>query len=227
MTRNQALTLLIGIAACGGGSGGVSPSELGGAIATASCSKLSSCCTAAEFKDATLGADDVTECKALFTAFGGILGKILDDSIAKGRVIYHADRMADCIAAIDDVSCLEFSRGGLDNIPVDACENPFEPLVASGGECGEDFDCTSGYCSGETTDFDGNITYGTCGTAPVAGQPCDHNECAPGAFCDLGTTCVATKADGASCTSDDQCASDSCNGDNPGTCGVQTSCDGN
>lgn len=225
MTRK--IVWLIVMAACGGGSGGIEPNQLPGELARASCSRLAECCTPAEFKQAALGADSVAQCEAAFTAFAGILTTVLNDSIAKNRVIYHADRMGDCMAAFADASCGEPSTGGA---PAN-CGGAFEPLVANGGQCGDDFDCTSGYCSGESTDFNGSITYGVCAAAPAVGDACDQNQCGPGAFCEFGPspTCVAAKSDGSQCTSDSQCSSDHCNGaggGGPGTCGAQTTCDG-
>jgi len=221
--------------ACGGGSGSggdVTPDELPAELAGVTCAQLTACCTTEEFMNEALGADSEQECRALFTGFAGLLADVLNDSIAAGRVVYHGDRMADCIDAISTLSCTEFQQANGGPFPNGACQDPFEGQVAIGGECANDFDCTSEYCSGDMLDFDGNITFGACADAPLAGDPCDNNDCAEGAFCDFTAgmpTCEALLADGSGCTSDNQCASDSCNGadgGSPGTCGAPTTCDG-
>lgn len=222
---------VVGLMACGGGggSGGITVDNLAAELGEVTCEKLSACCTPQEFMDETLGADTVAECQALFTGFGTILTNVMQDSIAAGRMIYHGDRMADCFAAIESASCIDFRTQQSGPFPGSACEDPFEGLVADGGQCANDFDCRSEFCSGDSVDFNGNVTFGTCGVAPAIGQPCDGDDCAEGAFCDFGPsgqTCTALLTDGSACNGDDECASGGCNG-TPGTCGVTTTCDGN
>jgi len=221
------ISILI-LAACGGGgSGGVSPAGLASALAEASCNKHEECCTAEEFMDATLGSENAAECKAVLTGFGSLLTNVLDDSIEAGRVIYHPDRMEDCLAAIDALSCAEFKDNG--EINDSRCEDPFEGQVADGGECANDFDCVSNYCSGDSMDFEGNLTFGVCADDPVAGLPCDEGRCADSAFCDFETDlCEALLADGEACTSDNQCKSEECDTttSSPGSCVASTTCDG-
>ncbi len=48
-----------------------------------------------------------------------------------------------------------------------------------------------------------------CVDLPVAGQPCQWTECAPGATC-VGSTCEPEFADGTACTRSDNCASGDC-----------------
>jgi hypothetical protein len=231
MTRLATLVIL-GLTACGGGGSGggdVTPDKLAGTLAHSSCSKLSSCCTADEFKAQTLGATSEAQCEALIGGFGELFAKTLQDSISKGRVIYHADRMGDCIAVIDAASCIEyqnFTSGSFPGGSGSGCQDPFEGQVVMGGDCAQDFDCTSAYCSGDSVDQNGTITFGKCAVLPPIGQPCDDSNCAAGAFCDSANSCQATKADGASCSTRAECTSAGCNG-TPGTCGVTMTCDGN
>jgi hypothetical protein len=221
--RSLVLWFLI---ACSGGSGGdVTPDNLPAELAEATCAKLADCCDAAEFMEATLGADNEAECRVLFTSFGGLITTALEDSIAKGRVVFHGDRMRACLDAIAGLTCAEYHDGG-DELAPDGCENPFDPLVAAGGECAQDFDCTSAFCDGGSIDFDGNITYGACADRIAIGGACtDSDACVGGAFCDFSTTepaCATKLADGAACTSNNQCASGNCDT----TCGPNTTCDG-
>ncbi len=214
------------LSACGGGGGGgVSPSEFPAAIAEVTCSRLAECCTTEEFMDETLGSDDEAECKAIFTGFGGLLADVIEDSVAAGRLIYHGDRVQTCLDVIAGLSCADFQTEA--DIEGSACQDPFEGLVENGGECANDFDCVSNYCSGDSLDFEGNIMFGACIDAPVAGQPCDDNDCADGAFCDRSgetPTCAPLLADGASCNLSSECLSDNC--DDTGTCSAERTCDG-
>lgn len=216
---------VVALAACGDdGGGGVAIDNVGAELARVTCAKLADCCTPQEFMEETLGSADETECRMVFTAFGGILVKIYKDSIDAGRLVYHGDRMADCFAAIEGLSCTEYAMVGDDDFASVGCENPFEGKVAAGGQCATDGDCISGWCSGDSVDFEGNITYGTCGTAPGEGMPCEEFDCGDGLYCDA-STCAPTKPDGMACSSDDECTSGGCNGE-PGTCGVTMTCDG-
>lgn len=225
------LLVILGLAACSdGGSGGgtVSPDQLAGVLGHSTCSKLSACCTQQEFMDQTLGTTNEAQCEALIAGLvESVLSKTLKSSIDAGRVIYHADRMGDCIAVIDAASCTEYQalNNGSGSFVGSGCEDPFEGRVANGGDCANDFDCTSEFCSGDSTDTNGNITFGKCIVAPTAGQPCDDTECGGNTFCD-GGTCATRKPDGATCSTKDECASNGCNG-SPGSCGVSMTCDGN
>lgn len=208
-------------AGCGGGDG-ISPDQLAGEMGSAMCARFAECCTAEEFMEETLGAEDETECRQLFTGlFGALVTPVLEDSIASGRVVYHADRMGDCLDLMRSLSCTELNELEED-VWLVGCQDPFEGQVAIGGECANDWDCVSEYCSGDSTDFEGNVTFGACANAPAIGQPCDDFECAGGAYCD-GGTCQALLSDGATCSSGDDCASGGCDGN---VCGPQTTCDG-
>jgi hypothetical protein len=225
------LLVILGLTACsGGGSGGgaVSPDQIAGVLGHATCAKLSTCCTQQEFKDQTLGSTSEAQCDALFAGLiDTVFTKTLKSSIDAGRVIYHGDRLGDCIAVIDSVSCTEYQalNNGAGSFIGSGCDDPFEGQVAIGGDCANDFDCTSEFCSGDSTDTNGNITFGKCIVEPTPGQPCDHAECGRNAFCD-NPMCVALKPDGASCVNKDECVSNGCNG-GPGTCGPSMTCDGN
>ena len=211
------------LAACDSGGGSISPSDLGSEMADVMCPRLAECCTPAEFMEQTFGAENEEECRSFYTAFAGaLLAPVLEDSIAAGRVVYHGDRMRDCFEAMAALPC-GASVGEIGaQTPLTGCEDPFEGQVAIGGECAEDWDCVSEFCSGETLDFEGNVTFGLCAEPPAVGMPCDDFECAAGAYCDAGT-CEALLSDGSACSTGNECASDGCTG---GVCGAPTTCDG-
>ena len=226
MKRFVYLSLFLFAACDGGGRGSVAPSELGGEMGEVMCARLSECCTAAEFMEQTLGAENEEECRAFYSGFvGALLTPVLEDSIAAGRVVYHGDRMGACLDAMAALSCDEATVAIESDSPWNGCQDPFEGQVAIGGQCANDWDCVSEYCSGESTDFEGNITFGTCAAAPAIGMPCDDFECGEDAYCENGTTptCQAKLSDGSGCTDEDECASGGCNG---GVCGAPTTCDG-
>jgi hypothetical protein len=64
---------------------------------------------------------------------------------------------------------------------------------------------------------------------PTSGQACDF-DCAEGTYCDFSTeTCQPPKANGAACSSNDNCSTDYCNsaGTGSGTCADKPArCDG-
>jgi len=215
------LAILVG---CSGG-GGVTIDQLPTELAKSSCSKLSECCTAEEFKTQTLGADTEAKCEQVLGGFTTLGFGAINDSVHTGRVIYHSDKVRACLDAAAAASCVAY--GADSGAGITACEGVFEPKVAIGGQCGNDIDCTTKYCSGDSIDLNGKITYGVCANGPTAGMPCDHGDCATGLSCD-GSTCAAPRADGAACTLDEQCTSNGCNDDaqGRGTCGVRTTCDG-
>jgi hypothetical protein len=138
--------------------------------------------------------------------------------------------MGACIDSIADMTCDEFAAAIAQHSGFGGCEDPFEAKTADGDTCGNDADCTSGWCDGDSFDTNGNLMYGVCATKPGVGDPCPSYECADGGYC-MGGNCVAAQDDGADCTSGDQCASGACNGydsstGQPGTCGTPMECDG-
>lgn len=214
------------VLACGGGSGGegVPIDKLGDELAVVTCSKIFECCTAEEAMQQTLGSETEAECVRTLSLFGGLLENIYQDSIDAGRLVYHGDRLRDCFDLIAAQSCTQYALSTVGDGDFEAfgCEDPFDGMVAAGGQCASDEDCTSGYCSGDSLDSEGNIMYGTCATAPTAGMPCDSFTCASGHYCETGT-CQPTKADGMPCTGADECTNGGCNAD---VCGMTMTCDG-
>jgi hypothetical protein len=102
---------------------------------------------------------------------------------------------------------------GGDGIHVVACENSnfCYAILHEGDPCITEF--TDSKCDkGLTCVSTDGTNKGTCVGQPKAGEPCMNGACAEGAYCD-GTNCVAQKADGADCTSGNECAApDQCTG---------------
>lgn len=109
-------------------------------------------------------------------------------------------------------SCAELVVGG-------SCDCDYASICAvdagtlgDGSRCSSGTQCASGYCRGATP-------YAECGTCVAkagAGESCSNRPCVDGLVCGPGNTCQEGLADGATCTSNSECLSRSCNG---GSCG--------
>lgn len=233
------LSSLCASSACGGGDGGaVEPDEIGEAIASIECARLFDCCDADELMS-ELGFGDIDtpeECEQLLAGLSsGFLEPKIEAAIASGRLIYHADRMGDCVDAMAALSCAEAAAAQTEDFATfTGCEDPFEGQVADGGACADDVECQSGFCRGDSTDFEGNVTEGVCDAWPGDGDMCDFGDCADGYYCDFGPNgemCVAALSAGSECDSDDECETGNCAGGDPmnnvpGTCSAEYRCDG-
>ena len=101
--------------------------------------------------------------------------------------------------------------GHLTGVP--GCASFVTPLVAEGGACGNDYECTTGWCKPPAPPATGD------GKTPtsVAGMSCTSLSCGEQLTCDgLGTddkaddVCVQRMDDGATCTDGIQCKSGNC-----------------
>ena len=122
MKRLVVCALLVGCGGDGGGGGGngtVDLDNLGMELGVAGCGKQFSCCTDAEimqqYMNITYDGQPITtedQCvmftTALFTSFGVANYK---DSLAMGRIEYDGAAAADCIAALDALTCAQYSAG--------------------------------------------------------------------------------------------------------------------
>ena len=223
------------LAGCGG-AGTVELDDLGAELARASCAKQFECCTDAElvqqYMGITVDGEPITT-EAQCVEFGNALLSGLAvpqyrDSLAKGRIEYDGAAAADCIAAIDRLTCAQYASGQAGDEAL-GCRPFIIPKVGAGGGCTQDGECTSGNCVGATVQPDGPDTDGMCQPMPTAGQACT-GDCADGLFCGFDQTsgarvCQPTRADGMPCTLDRECASDHC--DDTDTCAPEPpTCDG-
>jgi hypothetical protein len=221
MKRLIVSALLVG---CGGddGSGGfVDLDNLGLELAGGSCSKQFSCCTDAEIMAQYMGItydghaiETEDQCVEFSNAvFSSLAITGYRDSIEKGRMEYDGAAAADCIAAIESLSCAQY---GADDIVLTqlGCRPFLIAKVADTGACAHDYECTSDNCEGERNPLGGTPTDGVCKPMPTEGQDCD-DDCVAGLYCgtDLsssGKKCHPLKADGAQCNLDDECETDNC-----------------
>ncbi len=213
--------LLIGLAgfftACGG-CGGVALDELPTRAASGICSKVYECCTAAEVQDAGSVGPDRTACEATQKASYEARRNLISSEQTKGRLVYHPEIAAQCVAELAAKKCQEMKSNATSGIT--ACDTYLEPKVALGGACVMSESCVGGHCSGASLTADG-----VCKAFAQEGASCANDLCAAGLYCD-GTKCAKPKADGTTCSVNFECATGGCNGRNPdagtpGTCGLK------
>jgi hypothetical protein len=130
---------------------------------------------------------------------------------AKGRVSYDPAAMGNCLSALYHETCDEWTAG-LAHDPW--CREVFTPMVAVGGACQTDVECIAGTCDGADVSKDPPVE-GTCKPRLATDAACNFGDkCAVSQGCDgAKMMCVAVKAGGTACGSDDECASMHCNPD--------------
>ena len=180
---------------------------------------LETCCTADD-KTTT----DYQFMHGIVSSLLPVCQEALEASIAKGRVLFRAERGAACYAAYETT----YAPGKCSNVTQtyadpagSACRETFVGTVAEGAPCMGDHECADGLtCVGYT-----KVSEGTCKVPPAIGEPCGpgrsdagatgaaslelgaHPSCADGARCDpLERKCVKAAANGEACGSTDDCA---------------------
>jgi hypothetical protein len=213
----------------GGGGGGIGSEvpleDFADVYAQVLCDRVFDCCPQGEG-----GPSSPAECEA---AYGGMLEAFFTTSLIRseesGRADYRGDVFANCLRLIDGLSCDEFTSGSFEgDLEASGCAQFIVPNQGVGDECAMDWECTSGYCEGESGLFDEEIL-GVCRPLPGEGEACE-DACEDGFWCDFGMegeTCVPVQPDGAECFDDDECRSGSCvdstvEGE-PSTCGQGSS----
>jgi uncharacterized protein (TIGR03382 family) len=186
------------------------------------CTQMFSCCMADELKDNQQWGPDPLGCEVKLKTMFDAQKNAATAGETKMRVTYNGTKMAECLSAYEKLTCAELKKNADANIA--ACETAFEPKVAVGGACAQDFECVSGSCRGATPNADG-----MCQAKAGEGSSCTDADCVKGTYCQTGaasSTCRNRKADGESCVSNGECSTGGCNGRNPdggmpntGTCG--------
>jgi hypothetical protein len=221
----------------GGGNGTIDIDNLGLELGVVGCSKQFECCSDAEIMQQYMGitfdGQPITteeQCVQFTNAFfSGFAVAQYKDSIAMGRIEYDGTAAADCIAALNRVTCDQYDTAAI-AAAASGCRPFILPKIADGGGCTQDYECTSDNCVGATVQYDGPDTDGMCQPMPTAGQSCDDN-CADGLYCSYDQAsgmdvCSPAKADGMECIFDRECISDNCD-DDTDTCVTESpTCDG-
>jgi len=233
------LIVCVVLVGCGGDDGGspIDIDSLGIELAMSSCARQFDCCSDAEIMDQYMGithdGQPITTEEACVSFTNAVFSSLAivpyKESIAMGRIEYDGAAAGGCVAAIERVTCAEYSSGLVADEGPD-CRPFLIPKVADGGGCTEDYECTSTNCDGEMTPLGGPRVDGMCAPIPAAGQPCD-DKCTDGYYCGFPPTsgpraCQPLRADGMQCNVDSQCASDHCDTD-AGMCAPKPlTCDG-
>ena len=197
-------------AGCGGGSSGVTLSNLPSARAEAVCAQNYKCCSAADLMNEMDGdGKPLTQQQCVSnirTAWSLVVSDITEGQ-KKGRVAYDQPKGEACIAGIKAMSCEDWNDTR--KMPAE-CTEAFVAKVAAGGACLSDFECIDGTCDGA----DSSATPpkdGTCKAKIAAGAACTFTDtCADLNYCGPADTCVAKKAGGEACTATDECVNN-CN----------------
>ncbi|MGN6104303.1 MAG: hypothetical protein ACTHU0_04305 [Kofleriaceae bacterium] len=221
MKRLVVCVWLVGCGGDGGSRGPVELDSLGMELAIASCGKQFDCCTDAEIMQQYMGithnGEPITtedQCVAFTNAvFVRFAVEQYRDSIAMGRVEYDGQAAADCITALDSLTCAQYGTGEAADL-ASACRPFIVAAVADGGGCTRDYECTSDNCVGAIVPQDGPSTDGACEPMPTAGQLC-NDHCAKGLYCGYEQStgmkiCQASKADGLQCNLASECTSRYC-----------------
>jgi hypothetical protein len=182
--------------------GGVALDSAPEEMARAVCPRAYDCCLPSQLMSNDQAGTDEASCETRSAA--GFRNQLdgLQDSIKKKRARYRGDKLAACLAFIRSASCERLSR--TDHFSGLECEPYVEPLLAVGATCGHDHECVDGVCQKEPMAWEG-----VCRPLAREAESCAAIRCGAGLTCGNGT-CIATRAEGASCQSNPQCASGNC-----------------
>lgn len=182
------------------------------------CTRAYDCCTVDQLMSNDAAGTTEAACERESTKSFRNTMNAVERAQQRGRLAYHGDLLATCLANIRAASCDELNRTNHLS-GVDCGATYLEPKVAVGGACDMDSECMGGSCAvAEGADE------GICVVFGHENDSCaDGARCAAGFACDGNThLCYATNPDGAVCTSPAQCSSGSCNASPTGgasTCG--------
>jgi len=213
-----AITLVVSSSLYGcscGGAGGTRVDDFPAEAAKTVCTKVYACCTAAEAMPTNFGPDQ-PGCEAK-VKMGTFDVDTVKRSVTAGRLVYHSDKAADCLAQYAALTCEQLKTNA--TATPAACDGLTEPKVAPGGACSTDRECIGGTCDGE-----GIGTDGVCVSFLTESSSCaDGGVCGSGLYCG-GGACRKTLADGTACAGNFECTTGGCNGRDAGvagTCGLK------
>jgi hypothetical protein len=226
--RNRsAVTLLTTalLAGCGGVHG-IPIDATAKRIAEDVCSKAWVCCSVAQLEgndssgasaasDTQPCTDDrspcVRECEAKTAEdFRRYLVDI-QRSVDQKRAIYEDAKVEACLSKIRQDSCEQLNMvSHLTAVP--GCDVFTTPLVTMGGDCGHDYECTTGWCKPAAGGGGGTCDAPMSGMACSPEQPCGQGFACDGRGTDVATDdmCVTVQENGATCASGVECKSGNC-----------------
>ncbi len=159
-------------------------------VRKALCAKVYSCCSADERKENPAIGKDIASCEATLPGYATFLLGEVAVSVRSGRAVYHGDKLAACLASIQQQSCaqVKMPMGGLD--VGDFCPGVIEPRVPIGGACLEYWDCMGGWCAGDV----GGLMDRCVPLQPNGGE-CDEEKECTGHSCTDAHTCAQREPD--------------------------------
>ncbi len=152
--------------------------------------------------------EDMTTCKNVFGSNARLPNDIVD-AVKSGNVNYNAAKARECIDAIAQRSCERWNALGNRPTPP-ACFEALSGTVANGAACVTNEQCISQQCN-QPANCPMACCTGTCSNTPPPsvknlGDSCAGNSYCLGGYCDVTGVCVAYKPQGATCSSDYECA---------------------
>ena len=154
------------------------------------CEKVFSCCSADDLKNNPEVGTDVASCVAGLDGEASFLLANVAASVEQGRIIYHGDKLAECIAEMKNRSCEQAKMPPGDKDITQLCAPAFEPQVPIGGACTEFWDCIGGWCAGDFGDLNDR-----CIPLQPVGGDCDEGpECQSGMCDEEDRVCEARPA---------------------------------
>jgi uncharacterized protein (TIGR03382 family) len=201
--------------------GGVALKDMPAQSAQTICGKTYECCTQTEIPEGSSFGPDQATCGTNVQGYWQVKATTFKDEEQRGRLVYHPDRMAECLERWRTVACHELKSEATSNFP--ACDAYVQPKVPVGQSCRINESCINGHCQGATAEADG-----ICRAYVPEGSSCASAPCGQGLYCESSSKqCRRMKSDGMSCNSNGECATGGCNGRNadggttPGLCGLK------
>lgn len=182
------------------------------------CTRAYDCCTAEQLMPNDAAGTSEATCEELSTTSFRNTMNAVERAQKRGRIVYHGDRLATCLANIRNATCDELNRTNHLS-GVDCGATYLEPKVSPGGACDMDSECIDGTCA-----VPEGASEGICIARGQDGAFCGEEvRCTSGFACDEANhVCRAIHPDGATCTTAADCESGSCNAGpegGPSTCG--------
>lgn len=184
----------------GGGSGSLDFDTYYSKYFELGCRKSFECCTGSGDDDVTIGRNwqtGVTNVDGCTKAPGPqILNESREDLrklVSAGSIVFHGDKAAACIAALQAYTCEKFFNNRVNPA---ACDDMWEGKLALGATCDASEQCPArAACIGSSSKG-----Y-RCERIPAKGEACT-GYCPDGLYCNIDSatpTCVATKPAGSPC----------------------------
>jgi hypothetical protein len=145
--------------------------------------------------------EDMAICRVVY---GFSVGRELQDvqaAVAAGKIIYHADRSANCLDFLANLSCDRDALFTYSNVD---CQTTFEGTLTDGKPCANGAECVSQSCINIDAACGTACCLGTCSgsAAPsekAVGQSCTTADICTAGYCSAVGICTAYAGNAATC----------------------------